>query len=528
MYSLTEAAHSSSALLPRALLGDERLARLVERGDRRAFAAIYERHHEQLYRYCLSIVGEREDAYDALQSTLTNALVALGEGTRNAPVRPWLFRIAHDEAVTLARRRATVGRPPRSAERLAPSAEDEAAERASLALLMADLQALPTRQRNALLMREVSGLSHEEIGLALGISAATVKGAVFRARCALAESREGRGVACETVRRAVSDNEASALRRRYVSAHLRDCNGCAEFAAAIPARRRNWHVLTAPLAPLASAGLLAHIIGAGSAQSATGAGGALMGAGGQAFAASLAAKTALGIVIAASAAATLHGVSKGDGQSKATPTVVNHRSVGTPHRRAAATRARASSPGHARVAIRGRGRPRSELASPRAGSPTTAPDASVGSRHSPASIAAGDRPRSADRIGDVGGRANRATVSHRPAAAPAKHVKPLDGPSGPPRPRPQVAHDTTGESNRAGHGAGSGGQPGEVRQAGGPGGPSVEGRQGGGQIARPTETEAARPPAAGGPPEEKGKNGGETPAAAGGESSPAAAGASTD
>src|SRR5437764_6500546 len=90
-------------------LGDERLARLAAAGHARAFAVVYERHPQALYRYCRSIVRNDADAQDALQSTFAAAFAALKRGGPEAPIRPWLFRIAHNEAVsTLRRRRPTV------------------------------------------------------------------------------------------------------------------------------------------------------------------------------------------------------------------------------------------------------------------------------------------------------------------------------------------------------------------------------------------------------------------------------------
>ena len=47
------------------------------RGDSAAFAAVYERHHQALYRYCRSILRHEEDAQDALQNTFTRAFAAL-------------------------------------------------------------------------------------------------------------------------------------------------------------------------------------------------------------------------------------------------------------------------------------------------------------------------------------------------------------------------------------------------------------------------------------------------------------------
>ena len=77
------------------------------RGDAAAFAAVYERHHQALYRYCRSILRHEEDAQDALQSTMTRAFAALQDEQRDFELRPWLFRIAHNEAISILRRRRT-------------------------------------------------------------------------------------------------------------------------------------------------------------------------------------------------------------------------------------------------------------------------------------------------------------------------------------------------------------------------------------------------------------------------------------
>jgi RNA polymerase sigma factor (sigma-70 family) len=84
---------------------DERLARLISRGSARAFTVLYQRHHQALYRYCRSIVRDEDDAQDALQSAMMRALAALRAGERDLAVRPWLFRIVHNEAVSILRRR---------------------------------------------------------------------------------------------------------------------------------------------------------------------------------------------------------------------------------------------------------------------------------------------------------------------------------------------------------------------------------------------------------------------------------------
>ena len=68
------------------MAGDDRLADLAAAGDERAFAVIFERHHQALYRYCRSILGHNEDAADALQSTMLRAMRGLC-GARSEPSR---------------------------------------------------------------------------------------------------------------------------------------------------------------------------------------------------------------------------------------------------------------------------------------------------------------------------------------------------------------------------------------------------------------------------------------------------------
>jgi RNA polymerase sigma factor (sigma-70 family) len=204
------------------------------------------------------------DAQDALQSTFAGALAALRRGGRDAPLRPWLFRIAHNESISLLRRRRVTVELSETALQATPAAEEIAFEKLALASLLTDLGELGDRQRAALVMRELSGLSHEEIAIALTTSVGGAKQAIFDARRALAELAEGRAMQCEDVRRAISDDDGRVLRGRRVRAHLRDCSGCAAFAAAIPARRDQLRALAVPLAPIAAGALLGHVVAASS------------------------------------------------------------------------------------------------------------------------------------------------------------------------------------------------------------------------------------------------------------------------
>jgi RNA polymerase sigma factor (sigma-70 family) len=310
--SIASGARSATALPVRlSLFGDDRLARLVANGNERAFATIYDRYHRQLYRYCRSIVRHDADAQDVLQSALTSALRALQRGQCDAPLRPWLFRIVHNEAISLIRRRRTDSELDAVREVCVGSAEDRAGERERLALLVADLQELPDRQRAALVMRELNGLTHEEIGIALQTSVGAAKQAIFEARRALLEFEEGRSMVCEEVRRTVSDGDGRALRGRRVRAHVRDCAACDAFATAIPARRDQLRMVVPPLAPAASAAVLARILGAESGRGAAagaGAGIAGTGAAGKTVGATLAAKALTGAAVLVTAAAGVVGI----------------------------------------------------------------------------------------------------------------------------------------------------------------------------------------------------------------------------
>jgi RNA polymerase sigma factor (sigma-70 family) len=251
------------------LLGDERLARLAAAGHERAFAVVYQRYHQPLYRYCRSILRNDADAQDALQSTFAAAFAALGRGQRDAPIRPWLFRIAYNEAVSALRRRRPTAELSAASGAWTTSTEDRVAERAELRMLLCDLHKLSERQRSALVMRELSGLSHEEIAIALGTSVGTAKQTIYEARRSLFEFAEGREMPCDEIRRTISDADGRALRGRRVRAHLRECEACAEFAAAISERRAELRALAPALPTAAVAGLLEHVVGAGSGHGAS-------------------------------------------------------------------------------------------------------------------------------------------------------------------------------------------------------------------------------------------------------------------
>src|SRR3954471_3353981 len=241
---------------PTAALG--RIPTRPPRAEAARFASVYERHHQALYRYCRSILRHDEDAQDALQSAMTRAFAALQTERRELELRPWLFRIAHNEAVTILRRRSETSMLDESL-RAVGALEDRVLERETLRLLRHDLAELPERQRCALVLRELNGLGHEEIAVVLGIAPTAVKQAIFEGRSALLRCREGRDAACDEMQRILSDGDGRVVRSQRVRAHLRACAGCRAFRSDLGRRPRDLALLAPPLP--GGVGLLRWLLG---------------------------------------------------------------------------------------------------------------------------------------------------------------------------------------------------------------------------------------------------------------------------
>lgn len=175
---------------PRAILrvlSDERLARHAAGGSEQAFSILYDRHARDLLAACRAIVRDDDDARDALQSTMLNAWRAIGR-RGDAPVRPWLFRIARNEAITVLRRR----RPSAELHEHAgtrPDLHEEAAGRAELAGVLDGIDALSERQREALVLRTLGDAGYDEIARRQATSPEAVRQSVAHARRTLRRRR---------------------------------------------------------------------------------------------------------------------------------------------------------------------------------------------------------------------------------------------------------------------------------------------------------------------------------------------------
>ncbi|HEX2391444.1 MAG TPA: sigma-70 family RNA polymerase sigma factor [Solirubrobacterales bacterium] len=239
----------------------------------RSLARAYRRHHQAIYRYCLAIVGNPDDAQEALQNTMVKALRALQGEQREIQLKPWLYRIAHNESIELLRKRRETSEIDAELAASGEGLAETAAQRERLRHLLADLRELPERQRAALVMRELSGLGFEEIGEAFDTSKAVARQTVYEARLGLRELEAGREMDCGEVMHRLSNADGRVSRRRDIRAHLRDCPDCRAFRDAIGERREDLAALS-PLPVAASAAILHAALGGSQASAAAGAGAA--------------------------------------------------------------------------------------------------------------------------------------------------------------------------------------------------------------------------------------------------------------
>jgi RNA polymerase sigma factor (sigma-70 family) len=255
-------ARASTAPLLR-LRSDEQLVRLFRGGNEEAFRVIHDRYRARLHAYARQMLaGCTQDAEDALQDVWIRAYGALRADDREVSLRAWLYRVAHNRCIDELRR--PVPPAPEAFELVRPPASDPSAtteQRESLRRLVQDIQRLPDQQRSALLMREIVGMSYQDLAVALDVTVPAVKSLLVRARIGLAEACEARDTACVEIRSDLADAyergvRASGLARR----HLHDCADCRAYRHELRATQRR----IAALAPALGPGtLLAKLLGIG-------------------------------------------------------------------------------------------------------------------------------------------------------------------------------------------------------------------------------------------------------------------------
>ena len=189
---------------------DEADARAVERcraGEREAFAEIVERHQAAVFATALRLLGEPDAALEVANVAFTKAYRALADYDTGRPLRPWLVRIASNEALDSLRARGRMARQElhgTTAETaLAQVAADDAGPEARALgrerrqAVRRALAALPDQQRLVAVLRYLHDLSYAEISTQTGLPASTVGVYLLRAREQLRRHLAAEGVTAD-------------------------------------------------------------------------------------------------------------------------------------------------------------------------------------------------------------------------------------------------------------------------------------------------------------------------------------------
>jgi len=155
-------------------------------GDGRAVKQLYDRYGPRVYAVVRRIAGDDELARDYAQEAWIRAIRALPTFRGDARFSTWLHRIAVNAALQAARRVETRRRhegPVPEDVAMAPPAGDALLEQR----LEKALDRLPFGMRQVLILHDVEGYTHEEIGEAIGVTAGTSKSQLFKARAKMRE-----------------------------------------------------------------------------------------------------------------------------------------------------------------------------------------------------------------------------------------------------------------------------------------------------------------------------------------------------
>ena len=176
---------------------DQELAARARAGDQDAFEQLVLDNQNKVYSLAVRLVGDREEAADLAQEAFLKAWQGLSSFQGESSFSTWIYRLTTNVCIDYLRRKKR-----RQEVEPAVSLDDEdsgwaepadagqdpqrkleEAERSRA--LSRGLERLPEHQRQVLVMRELSGLSYQEIGTATGLDLGTVKSRIARARLAL-------------------------------------------------------------------------------------------------------------------------------------------------------------------------------------------------------------------------------------------------------------------------------------------------------------------------------------------------------
>ncbi len=165
---------------------DGELVRRARSGDEGAFCLLVDRHARRLYGLARSLLGNASDAEDVVQETLLGTLKGLGRFRGEASVGTWMTRILVNTTAKLRRTRSR--RPAQALDDACaggvyvPTVSGGSPAADARMDVSAVLDHLSQEHRTVIVLRELQGMSYDEIASAVGVPRGTVESRLFRAR----------------------------------------------------------------------------------------------------------------------------------------------------------------------------------------------------------------------------------------------------------------------------------------------------------------------------------------------------------
>ncbi len=179
----------------REALDDRDLVLAAQRGDREAFRTLFERYHRRAYALAVGVVRNQEDALDVVQDAFIKAHKYLDKFEGNSSFYTWLYRIVMNLAIDHLRKHRRVSPVELDETHLAQAADEGLLPRVlggnpGRALMDKEIRAridaalalLSENHRSVLVMRELEGLSYDEMAKAMSCSKGTIMSRLFHAR----------------------------------------------------------------------------------------------------------------------------------------------------------------------------------------------------------------------------------------------------------------------------------------------------------------------------------------------------------
>lgn len=186
---------------------DALLVKAFQKGDKKAFDELVIKHKDRIFNLCYRFLGDYEEANDSAQEAFVKAYGSLNTFRLESAFSTWLYRIAVNTcknklgsaAYRAKRKTVSIDNPgnnedgplPMEIQNGTPSPLARMEEKEKMALVQRALDTLPTEFKMVVTLRDVEGLSYEDIAEVTGLNLGTVKSRIARARTDLRNKLRG-------------------------------------------------------------------------------------------------------------------------------------------------------------------------------------------------------------------------------------------------------------------------------------------------------------------------------------------------